>query len=170
VVFAGTQSNPEVAVNGAGQVYVIQPWDRDNSPTLSEYSAFTAGNTPIGGLGGDVGGEFQASSGLAVAPRSGDVYAIDDDFGPNDFIIVFNPQFTKVIGQIALSQFLTGIAVDGSGQVYIGLSGANSVEVFSAVASGTNPAPSRIISGPNTGLSHPFAIALIECLPHRGRP
>ena len=113
---------------------------------------------------------------LAVAHRSGDVYGINHY--SNQAVGVLNPRLTKVIGQFGVNKSLAvgnGIAVDDAGQVFIGTSGSTggppyNVEVFSAAARGSDPAPIRIITGPNIGLSGPGPITLIECRPHRGRP
>lgn len=52
-----------------------------------------------------------------------------------------------------------GIAVDGSGHIYVANDGNNTVTVYIAHANG-NVAPIRTISGPNTGLGGPAGIAI----------
>ncbi len=164
----GDEGAPEVAVNALGEVYEVVPWDRYNGWILSKYAGFASGNAYLSSpLFGQV--DLLSSGGVAVNPRTGEIYALNRGNSQLASIVAFDPAFKNRSLRIrgigtGLGAYPRGIAVDSAGQTYVGQPNAplpNSVEIFAAGARG-NVAPIRTISGPNTGLNLPVAVTVIE--------
>jgi DNA-binding beta-propeller fold protein YncE len=157
-----------IAVDSNGKIYVADVFVVKNSASGSVF-VYPAGSNgdvfPSAAISGSNTGLFQPR-GIALDP-SGNIYAVD-----TRSVVVYpagsngNAAPSAVISTVMTTGLLgpAGIAVDSSGKIYVTDDGsfaayANGVSVYPAGSNG-NAAPIATISGSNTGLISPQAIAV----------
>jgi sugar lactone lactonase YvrE len=157
-----------IAVDASGRIYVanfdaasVTVYPANPCGTLNEapLATITGSNTtlvnPVG-VALDASGKIYVSNGVTSAIGSGAGTIVD---------FAANPSGT--LNEAPLSQTSLpapeGLALDGSGNIYVAIeeSTNNSIVVYGGSSSGMLPgAPFATISGPNTGLVAPTALAV----------
>jgi len=167
---AGISATATVTVLAAGKPLYVANEVFGSSITV--YAPGASGNaTPTATIAGDNTG-LSFPFGVAL-DGAGNIYVTNSasSVGGSNSITVYaagasgnaTPAATIAGGNTGLD-FPTGIALDGTGNIYVGNSGGNitvdgSITVYAAGASG-NATPTATIAGGNTGLSIPQGIAL----------
>jgi sugar lactone lactonase YvrE len=157
-----------IGFDSSGDLYVAN----NGNNTITEYAAGSTGNAAPTGSLVIVNEVLNGPVGLAVAP-SGNIFVANQSpplIGSGGSLIAFTP----IIGNPVITQVITGpatglthpayVTVDNSGLAYVtnqasGGTGTDAILIFASGATG-DTAPTRTISGSNTGLSTPTGIAL----------
>jgi HYDIN/CFA65/VesB-like, Ig-like domain len=166
---AGLDSPIGIALDGSGNMYVANGGGNAAEPSLTVYPAGSSGDVaPIASISSAIGG-LGSPAGVAV-DASGNIYVANDGGcaglnGGADTVTVYAagsngsgaPKATISGPNTGLS-CPSGVAVDGSGDIYVVVNG-DTLTIYPAGSNG-NVAPSAAISGSNTGLDTPVGIAL----------
>jgi hypothetical protein len=157
-----------VALDAARRIYTANPYPQANAP--AEVAVFAANPTgvvsgvPVATIVGSNTGEDNPI-GIAL-DASGKVYVANfGDYAPGiSSITVYAANPSGALNEAPLATIAgnntalihpTAVAIDATGKIYVGNSGA-SITVYAANPSGTlNEAPIATISGSNTGLTSP---------------
>lgn len=153
------------AVDASGNVYVA-----DGNPVnccVTVYGPDADGNVkPLRTIQGSRT-DLAYPVGVALDPH-GNVYVLNAEGSPTRSVTVYAAgangnvkPIRDIVGQnTGLYAAPVGIAVDGSGRLYVLQSGTgNSISVFAAGATG-DVAPVRVIAGGKTGMANPWSIAV----------
>lgn len=153
------------AVDASGNVYVAD--GRPVNCCVTVYAAGAGGNVkPMRTIQGSRT-DLAYPVGIALDAHQ-NVYVLNAEGSPTRSVTVYaagahgNVKPIRVIvgEKTGLYAAPAGIAVDGSGRLYVLQSGTtNSISVFAAGAHG-NVAPVRVIAGKNTDMANPWAIAV----------
>jgi streptogramin lyase len=151
----GQMSGPFGIAFSGGHIYVAE-YTNDRVQELTTAGAYIAQWGKKGSGEGEF--EFEQMAGIAAEPNSGDLYVTDCK---KNQVRVFNPAGTFIAkfggSGIEVGKFScpVGIALDGSGHVYVADDGNNRIEKWLTTYSTNNPAPTPPSAGSN-------AIATIE--------
>ncbi len=162
-----------IAVDSRGFIYVsnFSTGGRDQHGYLEPgnvvvYQPGSSGNLPPA-VSLSPGGQFNPAA--ITVDAAGNVYVASDGLeAPGGSIFVYKPNSQGVLELSAtisgeatgLEEYVTGIAVDESGNIYASTFGdSESVQIFGAGSNG-DIAPIATISGSTTGLAQPEGIAL----------
>ena len=164
----GLNSPTGIAVDATGKIYVanfgagsITVYPANPCGTLNEapLATITGSNTtlvnPIG-VALDASGKIYVSNALSSSLGSGSGTIVDFPANPSGTLNEAPLSHTSLPAP-------EGLALDGSGNIYVAIeeSTNNSIVVYAGNASGTLPGtPFATISGSNTGLVAPTAVAL----------
>jgi sugar lactone lactonase YvrE len=153
------------AVDASGNVYVADGYHVNCCVTV--YSAGASGNVkPVRTIQGSRT-DLAVPVGIALDSHA-NVYVLNAEGSPTRSVTVYAAgahgnvkPIRDIVGQnTGLYAAPAGIAVDGSGRVYVLQSGtSSSISVFAPGATG-DVAPIRVIAGSKTGLANPWAIAV----------
>jgi 6-phosphogluconolactonase (cycloisomerase 2 family) len=157
-----------IALDTARRIYVVNPFPAANAPAeLNVFAANPVGTsnaTPVATINGSSTG-MDNPFGVAL-DASGQVYVANyGDYAPAiSSITVYAANPIGTLNEAPLATIAgsntalvnpTSVAVDASGRIYVGNSGA-SITVYAANPSGAlNEAPIATIGGSNTGLTSP---------------
>jgi hypothetical protein len=157
-----------VALDAARQIYVANPFPAANTPAeAAVFAANPSGVTSAGPVATIVGSATGQDNPYGIAlDASGRIYVAN--YGlyapgvPSITVYAANPSGTlneaplaTIVGASTGLVNPTSVAIDASGRIYVGNSGA-SITVYAANPNGTlNEAPIATISGNNTGLTSP---------------
>ena len=157
-----------VALDAARQIYVANPFPAANTPAeAAVFAANPSGVTNAGPVATIVGSATGQDNPYGIAlDASGRIYVAN--YGlyapgvPSITVYAANPSGTlneaplaTIVGASTGLVNPTSVAIDASGRIYVGNSGA-SITVYAANPNGTlNEAPIATISGNNTGLTSP---------------
>ncbi len=156
-----------IALDSNGNIYVTNTGNQNEpSYSVTVYPVGTKGNQPPSAtISGSSTGLVNPSA-IAVDANE-NIYVANDgsDFGGTVTVTIY-PAGSN--GNVAPSATIsgtntglngpTGIAVDGSGNIYVANRDSNTVTVYPAGSTG-NAAPSKTIGGYKTGLNDPSGIA-----------
>jgi hypothetical protein len=154
-----------LAADGGGNTYVADGYHVNCCVTV--YAAGASGNVkPLRTIQGSRT-HLAVPVGIALDAR-GDVYVLNAEGSPTRSVTVYGPgahgdvkPIRMIVGQkTGLYAAPVGIAVDGSGRLYVLQSGTgNSISVFAPGANG-DVAPVRVIAGSKTEMMNPWSIAV----------
>lgn len=158
---AGGPSNPfGVARDAAGQLYVAggnsiliyAAGATGNAPPTATIAGSNTGLSGPRGIALDAAGQLYVANSACSPPPCGSVTVYASGATGNA-----TPTRT-IAGSNTALDVPDGIALDGSGRVYVSNVLSNSITVYAAGATG-NASPTNTIAGSNTGLSQPAGIA-----------
>lgn len=156
-----------VAVNGSGEIYVVNT----NTDTIVGFAAGSSGNVApnvvIGGsytgLAWPVGMTIDASGNLYVANCASECGGGSALPSVEEFAAGSNGNVAPIkaiSGSETQLTYANAVAVDSSGNIYVSnIYGANTIDVFDPSANG-DASPTRVISGSKTLLYWPFGLAV----------
>ena len=153
------------AVDARGNVYVADGYHVNCCVTV--YSASASGNVKSVRTIQGSRTDLAVPVGIALDSHA-NVYVLNAEGSPTRSVTVYAAgasgnvkPIRDIVGQnTGLYAAPAGIAVDGSGRVYVLQSGtSNSISVFAPGVTG-DVAPIRVIAGGKTGLANPWAISV----------
>ena len=157
----------DVAVDGSGNVYVADTGNNAVEEIVAGTGGAASGTVSSGSTVVTLASGFSYPNGVAV-DGSGNVYVADTVHNAVEEILAVDGVVSSSSTVITLSigasnsfggfSYPTGVAVDGSGNVYVADSGNNAVEEIMAVG-GVIPA-SPAINTLGSGFSYPSSVAV----------